>query len=212
MNKDTARKIIKNNYDSEDYYKNVLAELDLEYDFYYKDTTIYNHTYLVKHCRLEPKIIEHIAKNGLCDLDEILCRHQVSEKVIEHVLQSNNAQNIITVQINQEIPINLIQKYMTVLNMSLICTNQFVDLRFLVDNKDSIAWSGIFSNIKMLPKINEGFLILFREYDIWDYVANVNLPLETFLKYTKYFTEETYKGLEEKFELSRDEILAKIES
>lgn len=193
------RHIIRAHYYDKDYYMTTINDMKLSYDFFYADMTIFNVEMLVEYTRLDERIVDYILDYNLYDRYRVLTMQQLSNIKIRNILLSDDDTDIKYVQKFQTIPCNLIQQFIHKLDMKLLCANQYLDLRLLIDNRNVIVWSELMSNQKMLPVINEGFIMLFHEFNIWSYVGNTDIPLDILLKYKSFFTKKTYKDLRKKY-------------
>ena len=69
-------------------------------------------------------------------------------------------------------------------------------LEFIIKNKTKIYWKVIPMNIKLQYLMNEGFISLFKNEDIWDNIGWLeNVSIETLQKYKEYFTDKTWQSI-----------------
>lgn len=204
-------KFIEKHFDDEDYYRQVLSTLNIEYGFFCANVSIFNIRHLINHCKLNDQIVQHIIQHDLEELDFVMTKQTLNDKTIEQILTKGSPlhsdDRVHNVQVMQRIPCKFIQKYKDILSMHLISANQYLDLRFLIDNREELDWPEIMLNCYMEPVINEGFITLFHETNLWDNVPYVSIPVATLAKYIEYFTETTYANFYEHMELTKDDLL-----
>jgi len=202
--------IIKERQNDEEYYINVLESLDFDFKLFYDNIEIFNIRHLVNHCKLNEEIVNHLISEELEDFDFIIEKQQISDMLIDNILSKDpkyyTVDRMYNIQIMQRISCKLIQKHTDILDMQLISENQFLDCRYLIDNRDKINWAEIMLNQKMHPVINEGFIALFYKTNLWDNIAFSGICIETIVKYKEHFTEKSYKGFMEVHELNHEEI------
>ena len=202
-----VKQLLRKNFNNEEYYATVIPVSVPDYEFFYKNVALFNIPFLIKYSTLESKIIEHIIEFDLETMDNIIIHSPLSEKVLEDILKSTDQWHIDQIQVYQRIPCKLITKYWSKLNVRSICSNQYLDLRFLIDNKEQLNWSEIMLNVLMHPVINEGFITLFHEYDIWSDIGFTNIPLDTLVKYIQFFNDQSFEGILERYEKTKEEII-----
>jgi hypothetical protein len=214
MEKEMIIQMIRERYSDEDYYKQVMGELKLEFDMFYSNIDVFNIRYLIDHCKLDQKITAYIIEAELDDLDYIITKQQLEDNLIDKILTPknplHNEDRLYHVQECQRISCKLIQKHKDHLDMRAISMNQYLDCRFLIDNREQLFWSDIIMNTRMAPVINEGFITLFAETGLWDNIAYCDIPLSSLLKFGKYFTDLSFQGFTETLDLSREEVEKQI--
>jgi hypothetical protein len=71
-----------------------------------------------------------------------------------------------------------------------------MELNFLLKNLKKINWSLVAKNHKMQIIMNESFIKLFSETNIWDNIGWIdNIDVETILKYSDKLNKESYKSI-----------------
>ena len=68
----------------------------------------------------------------------------------------------------------------------------------------------IILNTRMAPVINEGFITLFSETNLWDNIAYSGIPLPDLLKFGQYFTDLSFKGFVETTDFTEKELRIKV--
>jgi len=190
------KKCIQTCRNDENYYSTVLSSVKIPDDFFWNNIDIFNLEYLVTYCTLEQESIKKILDYNLTDSLLVLTKQILTNDTIEYYFKL--AQHIDLILEFQDVPCNLLTKYKYLLNMDMISKNQFLDLKFLVENIDTINWKLIPLNHKMIPHINEGFITLFQSTKIWDNIGYSDIDTDTLFKYKHFFTDDTYKSLSER--------------
>ena len=206
MSNNKFRQTILQNRNCEDYYIKNLSHVKFTCDFIKYDPTIFNMTYLLNHCVLNIETTDYLIDNYFCDVIDVMCRQSISEKHMMKILKSKDKCLCTSLTLFQQVPCRLLQHYLPFMDMNIICSCQFLDLQFIVNNRDIISWENLFLNFLMQDIFNETFLTVFKECPIWDHVARSDIPLSTLLKFEEKFTEKTYCDLEEKYNCNRSEL------
>lgn len=206
MDVDKLRKTILQNRSCENYYIKNLSHVKFTCDFIRYDPTIFNIEYLLKHCTLNTDITDYLLDNFFCTIYDLINYQPLSERYMIKILKNKDPDVIFALTLYQKIPCRLLQHYLSVMDINMICLNQFLDLQFIVNNREIISWENLFPNYLMQNIFNETFLAVFKECPIWDHVATSNIPLSILLKFEEKFTEKTYCDLEEKYNCNRSDL------
>jgi len=179
---------MKENYNSEDYWRYVIEKVCLTNDFIIQNIGHINLTYILKFQKLDNDIITNNKFiNNVIDRNFIndLCQYQsltiqTLETIIHNDLFNNqqyndklsNFWNIISRY--QILNNDFIRKYDDKLNWSLISTYQNIDLELITDYLDKIDWTNIPLNISSCSLINNNTIKIFDKYPIWENIACLN--------------------------------------
>lgn len=150
--------------------------------------------YMINNTRLDDeKIIDNLE---YINIKLLISKQTLSNKVLENdeffeIIQSKNLINsiiktqklnedfidkIISLNIDidwhnlcryQKLSMDTMTKYKNNMIWDIISENQFMTFEFICENKDSIIWPNLSRNIKIEFLLNEAFIELFKEYDIW---------------------------------------------
>jgi|SaaInlStandDraft_6_1057023.scaffolds.fasta_scaffold06237_7 hypothetical protein len=115
---------------------------------------------------LNDNIWDQIKENKL---NNLIIKHQkLKYDVIEKLLNDFNDNNWIDLCTYQNLSINIMEEYKEYIIWDIISENQFMTFEFIYDNKKLINWSLLCKNIKIEYLLNETFISLFEDYDIWN--------------------------------------------
>jgi hypothetical protein len=71
-----------------------------------------------------------------------------------------------------------------------------MELNFLIKNIKKINWSLVAKNHKMQTIMNESFVKLFSDTNIWDNIGCIdNMEVDVILKYSDKLNKESYKSI-----------------
>lgn len=199
--------IIKNNFNNEEYYKEVMAVCPWTFRKFEEYVEVINFQYFVKYCKYLPtNIIEYIITEELIDIHELIMYQQLPDDTIESFFINNETELILSSLETQFVNNRILCKYKDKLNWKLVSEHQFMDLQFLIEHVKLIHWSVIPFNPKMLPHINEGFIVLFQITNIWDNIAYTDIETDVLIKYKRFFTEKTYETFLEYRDISKEQL------
>jgi len=81
-----------------------------------------------------------------------------------------------------------------------------MELKFLIKNINKINWSLIAKNYKMQKIMNESFIKLFINTNIWDNIGWIeNIDLNTILIYSEKLNKKSYISILENRDLTEEE-------
>jgi hypothetical protein len=197
--------MLKKNYENEDYWAEILSVMlfsDKKVENFVLDNfSLFNHTFLIKYgLSLSEKIIDELINLDIFsnsnDIDNLLeLQHLNIEQIEKYIDYSNNIKWDL-LQEYQNLTSSFIEKYEDKLDWDLISENQFMELNFLLKNLKKINWSLVAKNHKMQIIMNESFIKLFSETNIWDNIGWIdNIDVETILKYSDKLNKESYKSI-----------------
>jgi len=102
-------------------------------------------------------------------LNNLIIKHQkLTYDVIDKLLNEFDDNNWINLCTYQNLSINIMEKYKENIIWDIVSENQFMTFEFIYDNKTSINWPLLCKNIKIEFLLNEAFIELFKDYDIWN--------------------------------------------
>ena len=171
---------IKENYNSEEYWKYVIEKVHLSNDFILENIEHLNLDYILKYQKIDSdiisnnKFIKHIIDR---DYVNTLVRYQtISFQTLDYLILNGYVDsefwNIISQY--QILTNEYIRKYDDKLNWKLISTYQNIDLDLITDYLDKIDLNNIPLNISSSSLINSNTITLFEKYPIWDNIACLN--------------------------------------
>jgi len=199
--------VMKQNYLNEEYWEEVCPLLNFEdpkvETWVLNNIELFNLKYLVRygHC-LTLNVIDYILLNlELVEPDDLIKYQSLSNtQLLDFVKSNTNIINWILIQEYQHMNQEFVDKYETNLDWDLISEYQFMDLKFLLTNKSKISWHLIPTNIHFQQIINQSFLKLFADTNIWDgigWLDNDIITIDVLLnEFPSYLTLKSIKSIE----------------
>jgi hypothetical protein len=210
--------VMKQNYLNEQYWEEVCPLLNFEdpkvETWVLNNIDLFNLKYLVRygHC-LTLNVIDYILLNlDLIEPDDLIKYQSLSNTQLLKFVESNpNIINWVLIQEFQHMDQEFVNKYETNLDWDLISEYQFMDLKFLLTNKSKISWHLIPTNIHFQQIINQSFLKLFADTNIWDgigWLDNDIITIDVLLnEFPSYLTLKSIKSIER---ANEDELVKEI--
>ena len=201
------KNMLKTNYENEDYWSEILSVMlfsDKKVENFVLDNfSLFNHTFLIKYgLSLSEKIIDELISLDIfseCNnVNNLLELQHLNIEQIEKYISNSHSNNIKwdLLQEYQNLTSSFIEKYEDKLDWDLISENQFMELNFLIKNLKKINWSLVAKNHKMQTIMNESFVKLFSDTNIWDNIGWIdNIDVETILKYSDKLNKKSYKSI-----------------
>lgn len=222
-NETYSNKFIKNmlqtNYSNEDYWSEILSVMLFSdkkvEDFVLNNLYLFNYTFLIKYgLSLSEKIIDELINLDIFnsdDVDNLLELQHLNIKQIEEYISISTNIKWDLLQEYQNLPATFIEKYEHKLDWDLISENQFMELNFLIKNIKKINWSLVAKNNKMQRIMNESFVKLFSDTNIWDNIGWIdNMEVDVILKYSDKLNKESYKSILLNKEITEEELKEKM--
>jgi len=171
---------IKENYNSEEYWKYVIEKVSLSNEFILENIAHINLEYVLKYQKFDSDFISNFKFiNNVIERDYVnhLVRfQQLTVQTLEYLILNAYIEsefwNIISQY--QILPVDFIRKYDSKLDWKLISIHQNIDLELITDYLEKIDWSNIPLNISSYLLINNNTIKLFDKYPIWENSAYLN--------------------------------------
>jgi len=207
--------VMRENWSNEEYWEEVVPLLDFSdsrvENWVLENIELFNLKYLTKYGHnLTPKVLDHILENlDLVERDDLIRSQHLNSEQLELYIElvGETFVNWNLIQEFQNLKEDLVNKYEKYLDWDLISENQFMDLKFLLVNKSKISWALIPINIYLQPIINQSFLKLFADTNIWDGIGwldseiiTVDVLINEFVPYI------TYKAIKTIYKAKADEL------
>ena len=214
------KNMLKTNYDNEEYWSEILSVMlfsDKKVEKFVLDNfSLFNDTFLIKYgmCLSETIIDELISLDifNSDNVDNLLELQHLNIEQIEKYINNNINIKWDLLQEYQNLTSSFIEKYEDKLDWDLISENQFMELNFLLKNLKKINWSLIAKNHKMQTIMNESFVKLFSETNIWNNIGWIdNMEVDVILKYSDKLNKQSYKSIIENKDIT-EELKEKINS
>lgn len=203
---------IKENYDSEEYWKYVIEKVSLSNDFILENIAHINLEYILKFQKFDSdmflnfKFINNIIERDY--VNHLVRFQQPGIQTLEYLILNGYIEPEFWKIISQYqiLPIDFIRKYDDKLDWNLITIFQNIDLELITDYLDRIDWSNIPLNISSYLLINNNTIKIFDKYPIWENSACLNnLSTDVLFEYFDRLTLNaiinilSYRDLDEKF-------------
>jgi hypothetical protein len=198
--------VMKQNYSNQEYWEEMCPLLNFVDNrvetWVLNNIDLFNLKYLVRygHC-LPSSIIDIILSNlDQVELDDIIKYQCLSNTQLLKFIESNTNINWVLIQEYQHLSQDFINKYEINLDWDLISEYQFMNLKFLLNNKSKISWHLIPTNIHLQPIINQSFLKIFGDTNIWDGIGWLESEIITvdilLNEFPSYLTQKSIKSIE----------------
>lgn len=203
------KKILKENYDNEKYYEEILStKVDLHFIKTFEESL--NFEFFFRYSILNPETIKYIYKNKLYESNEggFLRFNKLDiEDLTDYIKNGNNIDWEILLE-NQDFTSKLLTENIKNLNWEITSEYQYMDYKFLTENIKNIKWHLVPLNHKITNSINEAFVIMFKETDIWDNIGYCdNISLEFLLKNKDKLTEKSWSSILEYKKISKENLI-----
>ena len=170
--KNLDKYIYDTNKNDPKYWDFIISNTILEKEKIINNLDYINIEILIKHQPLTSELLlnddiwNKIKNNKLNNL--IIKYQKLQSDVITRLLTDFDDNNWIDLCTYQNLSIDIMEEYKDNILWDIISENQFMTLEFIYDNKDLINWPLLCKNIKTEYLLNEAFIELFKEYDIWN--------------------------------------------
>lgn len=194
--------IMRQNFSNDKYWEEVCPLLNFSdtkvENWVLENIGLFNLKYLVKYGHnLTYRLLDHVLDYiELVDRDDLIRYQHFSNSQLEQYIGLVGVSNVnwSLIQEYQHIAKQeFVNEYEQYLDWDLISENQFMDLKFLLTNKSKISWLSIPSNHHLQPIINNSFLKLFADTNIWDGIGwldndmvTVDMLINDFAQYLTY--------------------------
>lgn len=207
------KNMLKTNYSNEDYWSEILSVMlftDKKVENFVLDNlSLFNHTFLIKHgLSLSEQIIDELINLDIFTSDNVEnlleLQHLNILQIEKYIKKSNNIKWEL-LQEYQNLTPSFIKKYEDKLDWDLISENQFMEINFLIRNLKKINWSLVAKNNKMQTIMNDSFVKLFSNTNIWDNIGWINnMEVDVILRYSDKLNKKSYKSILLNKELTQD--------
>jgi hypothetical protein len=207
--------VMRENWSNEEYWEEVVPLLDFSdsrvENWVLENIELFNLKYLTKYGHnLTPKVLDHILENlDLVERDDLIRSQHLNSEQLELYIElvGETSVNWNLIQEFQNLKEDLVNKYEKYLDWDLISENQFMDLKFLLVNKSKISWALIPINIHLQPIINQSFLKLFGDTNIWDGIGWLDSEIITVdVLINEFGPYLTYKAIKTIYKAKADEL------
>ena len=170
--KNLDKYIYETNKEDSTYWNFIICNTIIEKDKIIENLEFINIELLIEKQPLTSDIILHydiwnIIKEKKLN-NYIIKNQKLKSDVISKLLNEFNDNNWTYLCTYQNLSMSIIEEYKENLIWDIISENQFMTLEFIYDNRKLINWPLLCKNIKVEFLLNEAFIELFKDYDIWN--------------------------------------------
>ena len=204
-------KLMKDNYENEDYYKFLFESMQFDDEFIKVNYNDINIEYLIKYQILSQDLLLWIDKfHYNSKYNNLLIKYQIlPETLLRKYVENTPIDKIdfYNLAFNQNIPDDVIEKYEKHLDWDIISQEQLLKLQTIIKYHDKINWSLLPLNIKTQYLFNDSFILIFQKENIWDNIGWMDkVTIECIWEYKKLITNKGWFSVIEHKQLSIDKI------
>ena len=179
--------IYENNRYDEKYWEYMINNTRLNDEKIIENLDYINLSLLIEKQILSNKILENEQFFEKIKLNNLISKIIKSQKICVNIIDKFISEGIeldwYDICRYQKLSIEAMNKYKEFMIWDIISENQFMTFEFICENKESINWTYLSKNIKIEFLLNEAFIELFKENDIWGILIwSNNLSEEYILK------------------------------
>jgi hypothetical protein len=205
------QKMMKENYENEDYWKFILESLQLNNDFIKTNFIDINIKYLIKYQLLSEEMLLWLDKqNNINKYYKYLIKYQIlPDSLLEKYLNNTSIENIdfYNVALNQNLNDEILEKYQDKLDWNIISQEQLLRIQTIIKYKDKINWSLLPLNIKTQYLFNDSFVLVFQKENIWDNIGWMDrVTTECLWEYKNLITNQGWLSIIEHKELEEEKL------
>jgi hypothetical protein len=211
-----VNKLMKDNYNNEDYWKFLLESMLFDDEFIKNNFCDININYLIKYQILsndlllwfndnhyKPKYNDYLIKYQI--LPEILLRKYIDNTPI-------NKLDFYNLALNQNLPDDIIDKYQNNFDWDIISQEQLLKLQTIAKYHKKINWSLLPLNIKTQYLFNDSFVLIFQKENFWDNIGWMDkVTVECLWNFKNLITNKGWFSIIEHKELPYDKLIEFID-
>lgn len=210
-NKLIINKLMKENYQNEDYWKFISESMHLEDDFIKANYDDINIEYLIKYQVLSENLLLWIDKfHYNSNYNNLLIKHQILPEILLKKYIDNtpvDKLDFYNLALNQNLSDDIIDKYEKHLDWDIISQEQLLKIQTIIKYHDKINWLLLPLNIKTQYLFNDSFVLIFQKENIWDNIGWMDkVTIECLWNFKKLITNKGWISIIEHKQLSNDNI------
>ncbi len=159
-----------NRFDKE-YWNFLILNSNIKEELIIDNLDYINIELLIKNQNLTSKILlDNDFWNKICEfkLFNLIIKYQnLNIDILNKIIDLNSDLDWDILCQYQNLTIDIMEKYKEKINWNIISENQFMTIEFIIANKDLINWQELGTNSKIQFLLNETFLELFKDYNLW---------------------------------------------
>jgi hypothetical protein len=206
-------KLMKENYENEDYWKFLLESIQFEEDFIKSNYNDINIEYLIKYQVLSENILLWMDKNDNeknSKYNNLLIKYQIlPESLLLKYIENTPIEKIdfYNLALNQNLTDDIIEKYEKHFDWDIISQEQLLKLQTIVKYNKKINWSLLPFNMKTQYLFNDTFILIFQKENIWDNIGWMDkVTIECLWGFKNLITNKGWLSIIEHKQLSNDNI------
>lgn len=168
-------KLMKENYDNEDYWKFLLESMQFDEEFIKSNYDDINKEYLIKYQVLTENVLLWMdTKNSNSKYNDLLIKYQIlPESLLRKYIENTPIEKIdfYNLALNQNLADDIIEKYDKHLDWDIVSREQLLKLQTVVKYNKKINWSLLPLNMKTQYLFNDTFILVFQKENIWDNIG-----------------------------------------
>jgi hypothetical protein len=206
-------KLMKENYENEDYWKFLLESMQFEEDFIKSNYNDINIEYLIKYQVLSENVLLWMDKNDNeknSKYNNLLIKYQIlPESLLLKYIENTPIEKIdfYNLALNQNLTDDIIEKYEKHFDWDIISQEQLLKLQTIVKYNKKINWSLLPFNMKTQYLFNDTFILIFQKENIWDNIGWMDkVTIECLWGFKNLITNKGWLSIIEHKQLSNDNI------
>jgi hypothetical protein len=204
-------KLMKENYENEDYWKFLLESIQFEEEFIKVNYDDINKEYLIKYQVLPENLLLWMDEYHYnCKYNDLLIKYQIlPEALLRKYIENTPIEKIdfYNLALNQNLPDDIIEKYEKHLDWDVVSQEQLLKIQTIAKYHDKINWILLPLNIKTQYLFNDSFVLIFQKENIWDNIGWMdNVTIECLWELKKLITNSGWLTIIEHKQLPSDKI------
>ena len=203
------QKLMKENYENEDYWKFLLESIQFVEEFIKSNYNDINKEYLIKYQVLTENMLLWMDENN-SKYNKLLIKYQIlPESLLRKYIENTPIEEIdfYNLALNQNLADDIIEKYEKHLDWDIISQEQLLKLQTIVKYNKKINWKLLPLNIRTQYLFNDTFILLFQKENIWDNIGWMDqATIECLWGFQKLITKNGWLTIIEHKQLSNDNI------
>jgi hypothetical protein len=204
-------KLMKENYENEDYWKFLLESIQFDEEFIISNYDDINKEYLIKYQVLTENVLLWMEKNHYNPkYNDLLIKYQIlPESLLRKYIENTPIEKIdfYNLALNQNLDDDIIDKYEKHLDWDIVSREQLLKLQTIVKYNKKINWSLLPLNMKTQYLFNDTFILIFQKENIWDNIGWMDqVSIECLWNFKNLITNNGWFSIIEHKQLSIDNI------
>ena len=204
-------KLMKENYENEDYWKFLLESIQFDEEFIKSNYDDINKEYLIKYQVLTENLLLWMdTKDSNSKYNDLLIKYQIlPESLLRKYIDNTPIEKIdfYNLALNQNLADDIIEKYEKHLDWDIVSREQLLKLQTVVKYNKKINWSLLPLNMKTQYLFNDTFILIFQKENIWDNIGWMDqVTNECLWGFKNLITNKGWLSIIEHKQLSNDNI------